>query len=82
MRMRVTLLSLLVIALSLVGRPAVAEGAVTFCDEAGNCGSCCYDGQGCVQWCETHCATDNCSMTPNSMCCGAGGFSIECKREM
>jgi len=82
MRVRISLLSLAVIALSFLGKPVVAEGSVTYCDEGGNCGTCCYDGAGCVQWCVAHCASDNCPMTPNAMCCGVGGFSIECSREM
>lgn len=83
MRMRISALAVLVLVFSALTRPVSAGmGSVLYCDEAGRCGTCCYSAGGCVAWCNSNCSTSTCPLTPNEMCCGAGGFSIECGRDM
>jgi len=83
MRIRIVSLSLLVLVLAgLSARSASANPVTQICDEGGNCGSCCTSGADCVAWCEDHCPSSaSCAATPNAMCCGAGGLSIECGGE-
>jgi hypothetical protein len=80
MRKRLVFLSAVVLALTAFPEPSkAASNGVLICDESGLCGSCCTSAQDCVDWCEDNCPnSSSCPATPNSMCCGEGGLSIEC----
>lgn len=82
MSKRLVILSAIVMAVSaFAAAPVEASGGLLICDEAGECGSCCTSATECVNWCEDNCPNSaTCPATPNSMCCGEGGFSIECGR--
>jgi hypothetical protein len=81
MRARIITLSLVTLLVSALsaGRASAAT-TTTLCDEAGNCGSCCTSAAECIAWCNAECSSSSCPLTSNPMCCGAGGFSIECGR--
>ena len=81
MRQRIITLSLLsIITAAFSASQADARPVARICDENGDCGSCCWGGQDCVNWCNQHCPESSyCDMQYSPMCCGQGGYSIWCR---